>query len=50
MSVPASVLGHSYDCFVGTVSDISEDSMEPDFNVNVEKFLTWLNSALSASQ
>jgi hypothetical protein len=42
----ACTLGHSYDCFVGQAVEASANCTEPDFKVDPDQFIPWLNAAL----
>ena len=42
----AYTLGHSYDCFVGQAVEVSANSTEPDFKVDLKKIMPWVDAAL----
>jgi capsular polysaccharide biosynthesis protein len=44
--IMACTLGHSYDCFVGQAVDVSANSTEPDFKVDLKKIMPWVDAAL----
>ena len=44
--IMACTLGHSYDCFVGQAVEASANCTEPDFKVDPDHFIPWLNTAL----
>jgi capsular polysaccharide biosynthesis protein len=44
--IMACTLGHSYDCFVGQAVEASANCAEPDFEVDLDHFIPWLNAAL----
>jgi capsular polysaccharide biosynthesis protein len=48
----ACTMGHRYDCFVGKATGIPQDSSEsgePDFSVDMARFIPWLNASLLAN-